>query len=799
MKGRTRRMLNLPAVGLSSIAIFALAGLTFPLGSGPCDAGDHILGPSLQTQQMPWKGTKAKGFTTQVEMSEENSVGYIPVKIVFKSVGTLTADRRLIYRFQTSPGGQSPPGNGLMVDVPITVSQGTTTRTFVRYLPKWSAGQAIEVSVWEDGQALEDYLAYFGTPLPQRSRAPLEMLQTEHEINWLFISSADFVAPETMPDLRGIAPAALLSQSGSSQAGSAAESTSLDWSKVMHGPQLLALGQQELPDDWRAYQRYDAIVIASEGLEQLRLRDSEYEAVRNWILNGGTIVIYDAVAPEPVLEQLNFAWTRDGDAAGRLRSIASDLNAQIEYRERKLKDEVTALRAKLDQDKAMVKAYAAQAEYAPYQSQMVARIRENEQSLQKAQNSLGYLTLSREGHYVDAPIYTVSQWSRQIWMQPAGAGNVIGIRASDRYDVPPVPHWRIVSETIDYRASPMLRRGVDPILGNGRFTNWLIPGVAQPPVYTFIGLLTGFVVLVGPIAYRRTAKYGRSYLMFGIAPILALITTLAMFGYGIISDGFGTVVRARQLTWVDGRSGDAGERIRATYFAGVRPDEGLRFPGRAEVCSYPEGMGQSWEDLNKLSPAILGSVVVRPDAQQFDSSFLPSRQQRQFVLHAPRHNVGSMKLVRDPNRIRAPRIESSLKFMLHQAVLRDPRGVYWYVEKLAPGQSVECQPLQAIEASKKLGQLYTDHRPLSRVRESRRRNRYSGHTYDVLVATYRLIDRQINETEGLFEEWLREHLQTSGEIPRNHFVATADVSPDAVAVDDCELVDGIRYVFGTLR
>ncbi len=266
-------------------------------------------------------------------------------------------------------------------------------------------------------------------------------------------------------------------------------------------------------------------------------------------------------------------------------------------------------------------------------------------------------------------------------MQPAGAGFVIGIKEGES-DVPSSAALTIAARTLDVRASPTLRRGVDPLIGDGRFARWLIPGVAQPPVYTFMGLLTVFVVLVGPIAYRRTTKIGRSYLMFAIAPALALVTTLAMFGYGIVSDGFGTVVRVRQVTWVDGRSGDAGERVRSTYFAGVRPGDGLRFPGNAEVIGYPQGTGDSWEEHNRSMPETIGKVVVRNDSQVFDSSFLPSRQQRQFVVHRPRMGVGYLSLSSALDATAAPNIESTFDFVLHETLIRDDRGDYWFVGDL---------------------------------------------------------------------------------------------------------------------
>jgi hypothetical protein len=210
-------------------------------------------------------------------------------------------------------------------------------------------------------------------------------------------------------------------------------------------------------------------------------------------------------------------------------------------------------------------------------------------------------------------------------------------------------------------------------------------------------------------------------------------------------------------------------------------------------------VGHSWEDLDRLSPATIGKVSIRADSQEFDSSFLPSRQQRQFIVHAPRTNVGGIRLIPDPDAIMPPNVDSTFDFLLREAVMRGNNGAYWFVENLAAGQGASCRPLSLKEVSKTLGRMYTDHRPLSRVRETRKKHRYGNDTFDVLVDAYRSLGAKNAVTDGVFEQWLRLHLQTSGEIPRNHFVAIADASADVVAVEGAERVESVRYVFGTLR
>ncbi len=197
---------------------------------------------------------------------------------------------------------------------------------------------------------------------------------------------------------------------------------------------------------------------------------------------------------------------------------------------------------------------------------------------------------------------------------------------------------------------------------------------------------------------------------------------------------------------------------------------------------------------------MLGQVTVEEDAQRLDATFLPSRQQCQFVTHAPRNDVGYLELIPDPDGIQPPEVASGFAFPLQQAVLRDQDSNYWLIENLAPNSVSRTTPLTTRDASKMLGQLYNDHRLLSEVRETRStQNRYDNQIYDVILDIHRVLGSKVTITDGLFEAWLQQNLQTNGEIPNQHFVAISDVSPDVLAVEGCELKSSIRYVFGTLR
>ena len=334
------------------------------------------------------------------------------------------------------------------------------------------------------------------------------------------------------------------------------------------------------------------------------------------------------------------------------------------------------------------------------------------------------------------------------------------------------------------------------MLGDRRFSRWLIAGVAEPPVYTFIGLLTAFVILVGPIAYRFTVRSGRGYLMFAIAPALALATTGTMLAYGIVSDGFGTRARVRQITWIDGASGEGSERVRATYFAGLRPADGLAFPESAELLTVRErtARGRSRDG----TPERLGTVTAGESSLVYSPSFLASREQRQFVFHRPRHDIGAIRLQSEPGE--SPRLSSGLAFPVRELVVRDRDGKYWSKASVDAGAiGVACDPMGDAEAATKLARLYGRHRLLDTSSLGGRRS--AGRTMSLAELSQSIATRLTlpsESTEGVFEHWLLRHLQVEGRLPESTFVSVADVSDDVVAVEDAEVVDSVRFVVGSL-
>ena len=764
---------------------------------------------------LPTGKAATQGFTAKVTFPSRRLPGYVPILVELRSSTAFTSDRRLTLRITPINEGHSPPVNCFVIDIPLRIEQGTKVSTTTHYVPRWTVGNAYQLQLMENNQTLREYETQIGTLNARFAGIPSHELLTESDPQWVYIRGSDTDRPD---DIREIVSAAA---GLPVMAIPEPKTETWFWDLLATSELVRGVPVARMPTDWRGYQSVDT-VIAALG-QWRRLRDGQrqrFDTVREWMLCGGTIVVSDSVDETQICELFDVAPTRDEEIEVRLRYFSENASREL-LRMRETMQEAFDFVTANSFVAGTTGPGGARYPTRPIPGFQTTGTSDISAELLRVTPSRKKLLQRISGdlrRFDRAVQRSDDEWRNRCALMRVAAGQVIGLRwkpergpadPSDESenvnggDASRLMQWHFVRDSIMLRKSAMLRRGIDPVLGDARARRWLIPGVAEPPVYTFMGLLGVFVILVGPVAYRQTSRQGRSHLMFAIAPALAICTTLAMFGYGIVADGFGTHARVRQLTWVDGASGDAGERIRATYFAGIRPGDGLRFPPEAEVFHYPDPVGLSWEAIQSQTAGGSARVSVSETQQRFNSSFLPSRQQKQFVFHRPRQDVGSVTLWTDTNQAG---VSSTFDIDLRDIVLCDSDRQYWTIDSLPGGaDDVKCAPLTSREASQALSELYFRYRPLSRVvdgnRNARRTNRNRSETYDLLNGTLRKvgISGASNMLYGIFETQLQQWLQTDQALPPECFVALADVSTEAVSVDGSEMIESVRYVFGTLK
>lgn len=733
------------------------------------------------------------GLRASITMSDRIGVGYIRVQAtVASALGRSPTNRPLVLRI-TPLERHLPAERAMVTELPIILQQDQSSVRVERAFPKWTIGQYYRLELLEDGVPLEGFTQETGTPLPAFAvRSPDSVMREEFRNDLVFLDCDFRDAP--LPQGGLIAP--IVDAFGHLQ---------LDWNSI--------------PEDWRLMQAFDSVVVPLESLQQSSAE--KRNSLREWLLMGGTLVVLGAEDDASVSEALELDLRYDsGDNDLFISAIAT-----VNNEERVVADRIEKYLDALVQGTAsggspsgnqarptqgdnyrapivsptMLSPPGPANSYPPSAFNSGAIVPTGEQ----IQASREWLVEARKRNQA----FRVN-WQRGKFYR-AGLGNVISLAASK---IGTMNSSNLLYRLVGYRRSPMLRRGVDPIMGDSRSQRWLIPGVAQPPVYTFIGILTLFVLLVGPVAYRWTTRGHRSHLMFLIAPALALFTTTLMFTYSFISDGFGTSIRVRQLTWIDGRSGDAVERSRATLFAGISPNDGLRFDPQSEVMVYPASGETTWSEMSSKLVDVRMTSVIDDDAQRFDASILPSRTQTQFVVHQARSDLGRIAVraaegqafTPGINRVDDADLISSLPFDLNQLIVRTQDGQYWSTELAPAGQTVQLSLMKdEQQISTSLGNLYNLYRPIGAVTRSSGRRTRSGRNQEIRDLSA-FVNRQFNlggpaVTKGCFEQWLNDYLFVKSELPSGMFIGISSVSQDIQPVRNAEVVDSVRYVMGTIK
>ncbi len=748
-----------------------------------------------QEVRLPTSANNPLGWTIRVRASSLATADIMRVEVEFATTGgPTTAEQQFDLRLIPLASGHSPPQSSVAVSLPLSISQGTDRVRLSRHVPKTSFGNLYQVELRADGRAIPDCKAVLGQPIADAEYSVYvnEAQQNAWHVLWIESDADESTHQESLQ----------LWSLFDNPMPLAVASTPEQWAELGGG--ALGVGQlkrfqnvkmQNMPLDWRALRPYDAIMIHRTDWEAVESADSSVAiALRDWVHAGGVVIVRDA-SPPPAGAG---ASSSDAVPAQDALDTVSHEGVAARFDTFATMDEQTFVSQNpyADLTPERIKAWQA---WFPTSAEMLR------QSLREYPSSRA---TGRTG----------------VRRRDDLAGMVIYL--GPRQDEEPVQilQWAAVHNLMSWHRPRLTRNGAEPILGSQRFFQWVIPGVSQPPVYTFMGLLGMFVILVGPVAYRKTAKAGRSYLMFAIAPVLALTTTGAMLGYGVIADGFGTRVRSRQITWVDGATGDAFTRTRSTYFAGIRPADGLTFAADAEVTLYPDNQNQSWESRVDEHFETRGLVSATSEDVGFSREFLPSRQQRQFVVHRPTNGWGRIR-VKAATEASAPQspgaspkqfedgtpfsgpdsiiVSSETDAALQELLICDEKRRYFFVAAVAAGETVTAKRISRETASKRMGDLYKRQWLISsnvgtgQTASQRNLNR-GNNTTDLLTQQLSTIDSSTKPIDGVFENELQQRLQLRSDLPANSFIGLCDLTGDAIAISTAEPTDSIHYVFGSL-
>jgi hypothetical protein len=222
-----------------------------------------------------------------------------------------------------------------------------------------------------------------------------------------------------------------------------------------------------------------------------------------------------------------------------------------------------------------------------------------------------------------------------------------------------------------------LRHGHSPGAASDEFWDFLVPGVGRNPVWWFLGLITVFAVVIGPVNYVMLRRKRRLHLLVVSVPGLAAVATIGLFGYAIITDGLSVRVRARTFTRIDQKRDEAVCWSRLSYYAGMAPSGGLKFPSDlavAEIVAFDDSRSQRRQEL-----------WWTPDRQWLASGWVRSRESAQLLTLRSRKTRFELEIAERAGQ--PPVVKNLLGTNVRRLLLCDSAGKMFWLYDLPPGES----------------------------------------------------------------------------------------------------------------
>ena len=503
--------------------------------------------------------------------------------------------------------------------------------------------------------------------------------------------------------------------------------------------------EDRLPQRWTRYNELDILIASAAVLERLREENvASFEAIRAWVACGGMLWCYGA-APAKSLDSL----------------FGSDLDWEALHPE--------AVNEGLTQRFASTNGQIA--------TMMGGRYQVAKNEIQVSDNGL----LSRRPNQDTV----VAGLRTREYL----AGRILYIH--DAYPFPGSEAlWAATFTASRSRIGVSNRLGFDILRGDNSFWEWLIGEVGQPPVYTFLGVITLFALLVGPASYYCFLYLRRLYLFFVFAPVVAVICSIGIGIYAVFADGFGTRVRIRHLTLIN-EQGDGTVWSRQTYFAGLRPRDGARWSRDLAVFPLKNPLSPG-ESVNPNDILAADSVVAIDDSSvRFDGQFMPSRRQAQFLSVEPKSGLGSLSIRK---RGGAVEIENQLPFAIVEVLVTDDNGDAWLGTSIDAGSIGKAEPLPSVEAAKWKSGSYLDHAPtLPAGYQDASRNKWLNLGRG---RQRRRSEFQTHNIGGILESLVRDQLVETRSTDSSGFAAIAGMPDGVIGVEGAEQVESLHMVLG---
>jgi len=516
---------------------------------------------------------------------------------------------------------------------------------------------------------------------------------------------------------------------------------------------VLSVARLQLPERWIDYTALDVVALSLSEAQQIAKQQPEaFAAINRWVQAGGQLWISDIgkeleelpalskllnVADNVAMDRPNEPSLDDSDKSAADAKPDKDEPAKTEDTDKKAAEDIVDNDSTAEESSSEV-AQPGKGWHPLYfrrgipEGQVVTfldsrsgsrRTIRDPEAIQRMRNDPNFLTTEERFE----PATNVSDRrfitdSREWFVeQESGLGSVRAFRGGNEVanfaQSPPTANPNAVanSEAPDELSKALavglrrtsrwdMRHGMTPESNNSEFAKFLVPGVGLAPVTEFEVLITLFVILIGPFNYWLLRRYKKLHLMVLTVPLAAAVTTVALFGYAIISDGFSTRVRAQSFTTLDQTTGEAACWARLSYYSGLAPGGGLLLP--ADVVVYP------------ILPGWAREALIYDEKQMDWASNEAKLKQGWLISRTPTQYL-SIRSRKTPHRLEVlsaarenkMRVKNELGARIQTLVVTRDDGTMFFGEGIAAAESAHLQPIELDDAIRRVSKLIVDALP----------------------------------------------------------------------------------------
>jgi hypothetical protein len=226
------------------------------------------------------------------------------------------------------------------------------------------------------------------------------------------------------------------------------------------------------------------------------------------------------------------------------------------------------------------------------------------------------------------------------------------------------------------------------------------------PVGSFQILITLFVLGIGPLTYWMLRRMGKLPMLVAIVPAAAIVTTLALFAYGVLIDGVTARVRGRSITLLDQRSGECAAWGRYSYYAGIAPGAGLAVP--TDQAMFP--ILPNWADIFGFGGrrSMTEREIVWNDEQHLTRGWLASRTPTQYHAIAARKSPKQLQL---RSSSQGMRVTNKLEAEIVGVAIHDHDGKFYWCDSLPVDEGVVIPAVEQTDVASKIRRLFTENLP----------------------------------------------------------------------------------------